>query len=361
MNTKFFIPRDYEITKVNKHIEKWRSPSNIALVKYWGKRDVQIPANPSISFTLKNSYTETEIKFTLKSEKSEFVDFDLYFEGEKNKSFDEKVISYFKNVSVYTPYLKYYHLEIKSSNSFPHSSGIASSASAFSALSVCIVAFEKIINMSLTDDIAKKKESFLSRLGSGSACRSVNGPLMMWGEHKDYKLSTNELAIEPEFKLHDNFKEFQDTILLIDKGQKSVSSTIGHGLMNTNPYAKERFVQANKNMSEMKIILEKGDLKRFGQVVENEALSLHAMMMTSTPSFILMKPNTVAALEVVKEYRDREGVDLYFTLDAGANIHLLYPKSEKEEVLSFIKAKLVAYCENEQYICDELGNGATSV
>jgi len=358
MNTKVFVPRGFEIEKVKEHVERWKSPSNIALVKYWGKVGRQIPANPSISFTLKNSSTETEIKFTRKEKVSEKVDFNLLFEGQENESFNIKVATFFENISVFTPYLKHYNLEITTSNTFPHSSGIASSASGFSALAVCIVAFEQKVNPDINSRIASMKASFLARLGSGSACRSIDGPVVVWGEHEKYRLSANEIAVEPDIELHSVFKDFQDTILLIDKGRKTVSSTAGHALMDGHPFAKQRFKQANKHMEELKNILQNGNLKRFGEILESEALTLHAMMMTSTPYYILMKPNTLLALDAVKKYREETNCNLYFTLDAGANVHLLYPKSEAKEIMIFIKKELVAYCENQQYICDELGNGA---
>jgi len=361
MNTKIFIPRSLKTEGIEKHTEKWRSPSNIALVKYWGKVGPQIPANPSISFTLKNSYTETEIEFVKKETSNDEIEFELYFEGEKNESFSKKVASFFEDIKVYTPYTKLYKMIIHTTNSFPHSSGIASSASGFSALSVCLVAFEKVINPNLIDRVADQKKSFLARLGSGSACRSIEGPLMIWGEHEKYRLSSNEVAVVPDLELNSVFEGFQDTILLIDKGVKSVSSTVGHGLMKNHPFAEQRFKQANKHVAEMKEILQNGDLKSFGEILESEALTLHAMMMTSTPYYILMKANTVEVLQKVSEYRASTGNNLFFTLDAGANVHLLYPKSEAKEIMTFIKNELVAYCENQQYICDELGAGSERV
>ncbi len=361
MNTKIFIPRSIQTEGIENHTEKWRSPSNIALVKYWGKVGHQIPANPSISFTLKNSYTETQIEFIKKDVSNGEIEFELFFEGDKNESFSKKVALYFDNIKVYTPYTKEYKMIIHTTNSFPHSSGIASSASGFSALSVCLVAFEKVINSNLVERVANQKASFLARLGSGSACRSIEGPVMIWGEHDNYRLSSNQVAVVPDLELNPIFDNFQDTILLVDKGVKSVSSTIGHGLMKNHPFAEQRFKQANNHIAEMKTVLENGDLKRFGEILESEALTLHAMMMTSTPYYILMKANTVQALEAVKEFRIKTGKNLFFTLDAGANVHLLYPKSEAKEILAFIEKELVAYCENQQYICDELGTGAKKV
>ena len=208
-----------------------------------------------------------------------------------------------------------------------------------------------------SDEDKYLKASYLSRLGSGSASRSLYGPCAIWGYHKDVINSNDEFAIEYQ-NIHSNFKNYQDTILLIDKGVKKVSSSTGHNLMHNHPFSKERFSQANKNLNETISILEKGDLEKFISVTESEALTLHAMMMTSNPYFILMKEGTLSVIEKVWEFRKSSDVPLCFTLDAGANVHLLYPDNYKQTVLNFIDNELIVYCENQQYICDEVGSGA---
>ena len=137
-----------------------------------------------------------------------------------------------------------------------------------------------------------------------------------------------------------------------------MSSTVGHNLMHNHPYASERFKQAHRHMTQMKSILASGDLDAFNAVVEGEALTLHAMMMTSQPYFILMRPNTLEIINRVWNYRKETGSKACFTLDAGANIHLLFPENEKDEVYEFIKNELVVYCQNGHYICDNVGQGA---
>ena len=104
--------------------------------------------------------------------------------------------------------------------------------------------------------------------------------------------------------------------------------------------------------------MKNGDLNRFIEVVESEALTLHAMMMTSMPYFILMKPNTLEIINRIWVYRQNNGSKICFTLDAGANVHVLYPENEKHQVLEFIKNELAQYCQNEQFICDQIGFGA---
>ena len=146
--------------------------------------------------------------------------------------------------------------------------------------------------------------------------------------------------------------------MLVDKGEKQVSSTLGHDLMHDHPFAERRFKQAHDNLSKIKKVLEDGDLDQFIAIVESEALTLHAMMMTSMPYFILMKPNTLEIINKIWKFRQQTKIPICFTLDAGANVHVLYPSSVKEKVLQFIQDELVGYCQNGQYICDEIGNGA---
>jgi diphosphomevalonate decarboxylase len=157
------------------------------------------------------------------------------------------------------------------------------------------------------------------------------------------------------------FANFQDTILLVDKGEKQVSSTVGHDLMHGHPFAEQRFAQAHENLSKMKAALATGDLDAFIKITESEALTLHAMMMTSMPYFILMKPNTMEIINKIWEFRAKTGVPVCFTLDAGANVHVLYPENVSSKVLDFIKNELVGYCQNSQYICDEIGTGAVKI
>tara|TARA_B100000963_G_scaffold96306_1_gene83058 strand:- start:242 stop:1318 length:1077 start_codon:yes stop_codon:yes gene_type:complete len=329
-----------------------QSPSNIALVKYWGKKDIQIPTNPSISFTLENCHTKTSLEF----KKSSDFKVNLFVEGNEKPSFLPKIEQFLNRIKPYCPYIFEYELNINTQNTFPHSSGIASSASGFSALSMCIVQLEK----SLTDfdeRLKLQKASFLSRLGSGSASRSIYGPMAIWGNNDQINDSYDQYAISHS-DIHPVFKDYQDTILLVDKGAKQVSSSVGHQLMHNHPYASQRFSQANNHIEKMIEILKKGDLEEFISITELEALTLHAMMMTSNPYFILIKEGTLSIINKIWEFRNASNTPLSFTLDAGANVHLLYPSSYKQNVLDFIESELVVFCENQQYICDVVGQGA---
>ena len=336
----------------------WSSPSNIALIKYWGKKKDQIPENPSISFTLDECKTTTKLSFSKRSTVSEGYDFEVIFEGENNEDFKPKIEIFFDRIIEYLPFLKDYSFVIETENSFPHSSGIASSASGMSALAMCLMSMEKEMNPDMTEDYFIRKGSFLARLGSGSASRSVEGDLVVWGKHETIEGSSDLFGVKYPYEVHENFKDYHDTILLVDKGEKQVSSTVGHGLMHGHPFAQRRFQQANHHLDKFRTILKTGDLKSFIEIVESEALTLHAMMMTSNPYFILMKPNTLEIINRIWTFREETEVPICFTLDAGANVHVLFPDNYASKIYDFIKTELVAYCQNGHYICDRIGFGA---
>ena len=352
-----FIPKPY--SKMNEAGKTtWRSPSNIALVKYWGKKENQIPANPSISFTLNACATTTTVLYRKLGKPTSEFSFDLIFEGKPKKSFNKKINTFFQRIEKYVPFIRAFHFTIETSNSFPHSSGIASSASGMSALALCLMQIEREANLEMTADFFNKKASFLARLGSGSACRSIEGEIVQWGSHRKINGSSDLYGIKYPYPVHAVFKNYHDTILLVDKGQKQVSSTVGHDLMHNHPFAANRFAQAHENLTKLKKIFNDGNLKEFIKLVESEALTLHAMMMTSLPYFVLMKPNTLEIINKIWAFRASSNTNLCFTLDAGANVHVLYPEKEQAAVYQFIKNELVAYCENGQYICDRIGFGA---
>lgn len=341
----------------------WQAPSNIALVKYWGKYGEQLPMNPSISFTLKNCHTNTILSFERKT--SDGYDLEVLLDGKREESFEPKILKFFERVAVYMPFLEDFKFKIDTTNSFPHSSGIASSASGMSALALCLMEMERQMLPDISaaldgtdSEYFFEKASFLARLGSGSACRSVQGPIIVWGEHPDIEGSSNLFGTKYTLGVHADFHNYQDTILLVDKGEKQVSSTLGHDLMLDHPFALERFRQAKENLSKLVSIFKNGDLSGFIKIVESEALSLHAMMMTSMPYYILMKPNTLEIINRIWKYREDTGSHACFTLDAGANVHLLYPEKEKEAVLKFIATDLVSLCKNGEFIVDQTGIGA---
>lgn len=353
-----FISSGY-LKKLNSGEVSWQSPSNIALVKYWGKYGNQLPMNASVSFTLSKSHTKTILSY--EPNKTKKFKFEVYLDGKREQTFEPKIQKFFKRVGQFIPFLNEFDFKIETSNSFPHSSGIASSASGMSALALGLVEMERRMGSSYSDSFFKEKASFLARLGSGSACRSIEGPLVVWGEHPEIKDSSNLFGIKFPYHVHEVFLSYRDCILLVDKGEKQVSSTVGHQLMHEHPFAAQRFGQAQENLSKLVPIFKNGDIKEFIKIVESEALSLHAMMLTSMPYFILMKPNTLEIINRIWNYRNNNNSNICFTLDAGANVHLLYPDSESNEILEFVNSELSQFCKNGEFILDGVGMGAFKI
>ncbi|MEM6298535.1 MAG: diphosphomevalonate decarboxylase [Bacteroidota bacterium] len=345
------------------NIVAWRSPSNIAIVKYWGKHGVQLPRNASLSFTLSKAYTDTQIQFSPKFQQSPEIELDFFFEGEPNKAFADKIRKFWSGIVPMFPFLLDYRFVVHSKNSFPHSAGIASSASSMSALALGLCQIEeKLLRKGGRTNEFWQKASHISRLGSGSACRSVYGGSVVWGATDLVTESSDEHAVAlPESEVHSIFNDYQDTILIVSGSEKSVSSRAGHALMNTHPFAKLRFEQAHDNLKELLPALRTGDLEAFVKITEAEALMLHALMMTSDPSYLLLHPNTLNVIEKVRAFREETKIPICFTLDAGPNVHLLYPKSDRTKVLDFIKSDLAVFCEGGRWIEDEVGKGAEEV
>ena len=341
------VPNDFQ-GKVG-----WQCPSNIALVKYWGKRGKQLPQNPSISFTLSECCTETYVQY----EKADRFGFRFFFEGQENPAFGAKIEKFLVDHQAFFPFINQLSLTVESRNTFPHSSGIASSASSMSAFVMGLMEIESLLTGPSTGSGTLTKASYFSRLASGSAARSVFPKMALWGATPYFEGSSDEFAVSLENDIHPVFKTYRDAILIVSGETKSVSSRAGHALMEGNPYAPARYAKANENIKDLLAALQSSDLDSFINITESEALQLHALMMCSNPSYILMKPNTLNLINKIREFREETKIPLCFTLDAGPNVHLLYPESEAEKVEGFIKNELVNYCSEGRWIADRVGDG----
>lgn len=336
----------------------WKSPSNIALIKYWGKHGRQLPNNPSVSFTLSNAHTLTTLEVYEQEQPGTDISLEFFFEGNEAPEFQARIHKFLKSIIGEMPFLRKYHLNIESSNSFPHSAGIASSASAMSALALCLVDMERNLGeRESNDDSFLQRASYFARLASGSACRSVYPLLALWGDTKVMNDSSDLHAIPASLEINPVFEFYHDDILIVSSAQKSVSSSLGHQLMDENRFAEVRYRQAEQNLEALMLAMKLGDLDKFNQIVEEEALTLHALMMTSNPSFILMKPNTLEMINHIRDFREQEKIPVCFTLDAGPNIHLLYPDEYKSKVQKWTDSVLKPLCEEGMILRDSVGNG----
>ena len=131
--------------------------------------------------------------------------------------------------------------------------------------------------------------------------------------------------------------------------------------MAEHPFLNDRINQANKNLKIILNAISNGDLEVFIKVVEEEAMTLHALMMSSQPPTVLIKPKTLKVIDLIKNFREKEKVPVCFTLDAGPNVHILYPKKYDLKVIKFIKEKLTYYCYKNSFINDHVGLGTKSM
>jgi len=339
----------------------WECPSNIALIKYWGKKAIQKPINPSLSFTLQKSVTSLSVDFLVHKADHELT-LEFLLEDRPHPLFAERLMKYLQHVSQFMPFLKSMHLKMQSRSSFPHSAGIASSASSFGAIALALCSMEqKLFGNLRSENDFFRKASFLARLGSGSACRSVYGGCALWGITPEFEGSTDEAAIPVTDAINPLYANYRDSILVVSSGLKSVSSTTGHKLMEEHPFAAARVIQANHNMARIKQSLIVGDQHAFINLIEHEALTLHGLMLSSDPGFILIQPDTLEIIRKVRYYRKETGTPVGFTLDAGANVHLLYPANNEKDIHGFIEENLKRHCENGLVIHDQVGSGPVKI
>ncbi len=336
----------------------WRAPSNIALVKYWGKRTFQLPENGSLSITLEKSGTTTFLSFKEKVTPDHDIMLKYYFHGVQHLKFENKIIQFLSYLRLEMPFLTNYELIFQSENNFPHSAGIASSASSMAAIALCLVSMEEIVShLKLRREDFFRRASTIARMGSGSASRSVYGGVVSWGISESIDQSSDEYATPFQLPMESRLHKVRDIILIVSSKEKSVSSSLGHALMNDHPYREGRKVQANNHLIKMSEAIRNNNYRDIAIIAEHEAFSLHALLMSSSPDGLLLLPNTLHIIEEIKQFRKSTGFDLFFTIDAGPNVHLIYFEDNRELVLLFVEQTLSRYCEDGRWIDDETGSG----
>lgn len=328
----------------------WRCSPNIAIVKYWGKLGGQIPASPSVSITLSECITETSVRWLPGEQGVDFL-----FEGKPAPLFAQRIEKYFEALYPTLPWLSIHGAVISSTNSFPHSAGIASSASAFGALALCLT--ETHLDMGgVTPEEFMPFASNLARLGSGSAARSVFGGFSLWGSTPGISDSSDLNAI-PINDIHPVFTGMHDLIVVVSDQKKSVSSSRGHDLMNRHPFAAERYRLARERVAAIPAILRSGDMDAFCRITIAEGLGLHGLMLTSDPPVNLLHPLSVEITRLAERFRTETGLPLAYTLDAGPNVHLIYPDEMADAMNGFIENYLNPLSSHVRLIHDRSGNG----
>ena len=197
----------------------------------------------------------------------------------------------------------------------------------------------------------------MARLGSGSACRSVYGSTVLWGFSHEIKNSSDEVSIPINEFVHPVFNTYNDAILVVDSTPKTLSSSEGHKRMKEHFYANVRYHQAKSNLHTLLAALKNGDIQQFARIVETEAMSLHGLLFSSNPPVLLIHPNSINIIKKINEYEASTKQGITYTLDAGPNVHLLYPEQVRSQLYDFIESELKPLCENGLWIDDTLSDG----
>ena len=282
-----------------------KAPANIAFIKYWGKvnEKLRLSANSSISMNLSNAYTVTSVDFSKEYESdSLFINDSKVREGELQRVSSH--LDLIRKISKTSSFAK-----VESTNNFPKASGIASSASGFAALTIAASSAAGL-------NLSEKELSILARLGSGSACRSIPDGFVEWKMGKTSDDSYASSIFEP------NYWNICDLIVIIGENSKKVSSTEGHAIAESSPFYKTRIMGIEEKVKGIKNAIKDKDFTKFGEIIEAEAINMHAVMMTSNPPLFYWKPATLDVITNVIELREK-GLECYFTIDAGPNVHVI--------------------------------------
>lgn len=288
--------------------------SNIAIIKYWGCADpeMNIPLNSSISITLEKLYTVTEVEFS-----SRFYRDEIRIDGERICGDDRRRIVDFLN---FIRNMKGRNIKarVNSTNNFPRGAGLASSASGFAALAAAAC---DAIGLHVNG----RELSKIARVGSGSAARSIYGGFVELVAGKDHDgCFAYQLAPPSMMKI-------RDLILIVSRDKKSVSSKEGHRIAVTSPLCECRIRIVRSLLPELRSAIMRRDFDKIGEIAERDAMMMHSVMMTSSPPLIYWSGETLEIMRKVVEMRD-EGIKAYFTVDAGANVHVLTTPSYESEV-----------------------------
>lgn len=295
------------------------APSNIAFIKYWGRKDevLRLPTNGSLSMNLSNLLTTTTVEFD-----PTLTEDTIMLNGKKEDAATSRGVKHLDRIRKIAGITT--KAKVVTENNFPTGTGLSSSASGFAALTVAATAAAGL-------KLSEKQLSILARQGSGSACRSIPDGFVEW---KDGDTSETSYAVS----LHDPlYWDIVDIVAVVNVGPKDVPTSKGMKSAGTSPFFDLRVSNIAKKIKQVKKLMKEKDFPAFGELIEKEALEMHAIMLTSTPSLIYWLPGTVRMMRQVKKWRE-EGLQVYFTVNTGQDIHLLCQKKDAKEVAKLVEA-----------------------
>jgi len=303
----------------------FQASSDVALVKYWGKKDelLRLPENGSISLILSGLDTVTTVDFSPAYTKDEII-----IQGESEEGEAARVIKHLDRIRALATKDKHNFAKVVSRNTFPKGTGLSSSGSGFAALTYAAVA---ALNLKLSE----KEISILARQGSGTACRCACGGIVEWLDGSTSETSYSHTLFPP------SHWDLRDVIAIVDEGKKLVSSTAGHQTAHTSPFYPVRLQNIKQKISNVKKALRERNFADLGDLVEAEALEFHSILLTSQPSLIAWYPGTIEVMLAVQQLR-HQNIPAYFTINTGFNVHVLtLPEYEEKVVAALRKLSLV--------------------
>ena len=289
---------------------------NIAFIKYWGDKDsrLRIPVNGSISMNLDGLFTRTTVTFDPSLKTHEFVLDDRVITGQPG----ERAANFIEHVCQMAGISRF--ARVTSENNFPTGSGMASSASAFAALSLAASTAAGL-------EMDERALSRLARRGSGSACRSVPAGFVEWqvgeNDHNSYAAS-----IAPP-----DHWDVVDCIAVVSQEHKATGSSEGHLLASTSLLQAVRVSDTTRRLDLCRDAIMKRDFQAFAEIVELDSNLMHAVMMTSQPRLLYWQPATLAVIQAVVGWR-KSGIPVCYTIDAGPNVHVITPGEFSTKVIA---------------------------
>lgn len=303
------------------------APANIALIKYMGKKDEgsNNPDNSSLSYTLNNLLSTVKLEqINSKEDIWEPLNIQGTPELVLSEAGQKKFLNHLARIKEYFGYEDGFL--VQSSNNFPHSSGMASSASSFAALTRCAVF--ALSELTQKDILSVDEQASISRMGSGSSCRSFYSPWALW---KEDKVSAIELP----------YHEFIHQVVIINSAKKEVSSSEAHQRVKSSPLYAARSERAEANLTHLLQALKSKDWVSAYQICWREFQDMHQLFNTCEQPFAYITDSSIAVLNDLERLWDKNGDGPLVTMDAGPNIHLLYRPDQIEMARAFKRDYLV--------------------
>lgn len=282
-----------------------KAPANIAFIKYWGKTDnlLRLPLNDSVSMNMSGAYTITTVEFS-----DRFTQDDVtMLGGNFSKAEEMRVILGLDRIREKAGSNQ--KAKVVTKNTFPKGAGSAASASGFAALTVSGFA-------ALGISLSERELTVFARLGSGSACRSIPDGFVVW-EKGDRSENSYAYSLFPA-----DHWDIRDILVIVDRRMKKVSTTEGMETVASSPRLDARLSAIPRRMRAIVESIREKNFARFGEITEEDCLDMHAVMQTQVPPLLYWNETTNKIMQAVADWR-KAGIPVYFTIDAGPNVHVL--------------------------------------